>query len=80
MSEIPKSEVRGLWFTTARRYIADRGGALGIEAVADRVSPAYRHAVLSPDANEWYPERALQQSLAAVHHVVADGSDDAFVT
>jgi hypothetical protein len=79
MAEMPKSEVRGLWFTTARRYILERGGETWLEAMADRVERPYKAAILEPDANEWYPERALQQSLGAMHHVITGGDDSAFV-
>lgn len=79
MAEVAKSEVRGLWFSTARRYMLERGGEAWIEAMADRVDRAYKPCILTPDSNEWYPERALQQSLAAMHHVAAGGVDATFV-
>ncbi len=79
MAELPNSEVRGLWFTTARRYILERGGEEWIDALAVRLDRSYRDVILAPDASEWYPERAFQQSLGAMHAVIAGGHDDVFV-
>ena len=79
MGELPRSEVRGIWFTTARRYILERGGEEWIDAMAVRLDRSYRDVFLAPDASEWYPERALQQALGAMHAVIAGGLDDVFV-
>jgi hypothetical protein len=79
MTEIAQSEVRGLWFTTARRYVMEQGGDEWLEAMAHRMDRAYRDVILAPDASEWYPERALQQSLGAMHAVIAGGRDELFV-
>src|SRR5687767_10627113 len=72
------SEVRGLWFDTARRYIVDNMGQDTLVALANRVDRGYREVLLEPDPTHWYPERVLQQSLAAMHAVIANGDDAAF--
>lgn len=74
-----RSEVRGLWFTTARRYVLELGGDDLLDAMTVRIDRAYRHVWLEPESSDWYPERALQQSLVAMHAVIAGGRDDVFV-
>ncbi len=69
------SEVKGLWFVVARRYVVDRHGVELVERMAERMDPALRPALLEPLRSEWYPEACLQQSLAAFYEVVA-GNDD----
>jgi hypothetical protein len=76
----PRSEVRGLWFTTAQKYVLDTAGAEALEAMVMRVERQYKEILTSPQPNEWYPERALQQALAAMHFVVTGGNDARFIT
>jgi len=80
MTELSRSEVRGIWFVTARRYMQEHGfGDEWFEALAARLDQRYKGVFLAPDSAEWYPERALQQALGAMHAVMAEGRDDAFV-
>jgi hypothetical protein len=79
MTAIAKSEVKGMWFSTARRYILERAGEEALQVMSYRVDRAYRDVILEPLPSEWYPERALQQAMSAMHAVVAGGKDAVFV-
>jgi hypothetical protein len=77
--DLAKSEVRGIWFVTARRYMLEHGGAEWLDAMATRLDRSLRDALLAPDASVWYPERAMQQAVGAMHAVAAGGSDEVFL-
>lgn len=69
-----RSEVKGLWFTTARRYVLDVHGRDVLAAVLEDIPAEHRLAMRSPLPSQWYPEETLQQSLAAANRVMARGS------
>jgi hypothetical protein len=71
--------VKGVWFTTARRYVLERHGEDILARVAEEMPDAMRDALTAPLASHWYPEEALQHGMRAIHHVVADGDSDRFV-
>lgn len=68
-----ESEVKGVWFVTARAYLVEHHGESVADEVAQRMSPAHRAALATPLASEWYPELALAEALAAMREVVARG-------
>jgi hypothetical protein len=69
------SEVKGLWFVVARRYILEQHDPELIGAMASTMSPQYRAALLDPLRSHWYPEACLQESLHAFHKLVAQGDE-----
>jgi hypothetical protein len=77
---LTKSEVKGVWFTTARRYILEmQGGEELLAAVSHRVDRAYRELIVDPYPSEWYPERALQQAMHAMYAILAKNDDAVFI-
>jgi hypothetical protein len=75
---LSKSEVKGVWFTTSRRYILETVGEEALVTMSHRVDRAYRDLIVNPFPSEWYPERALQQALHAMYVVIAHNDDEAF--
>jgi hypothetical protein len=67
-----------VWFTTSRRYVLEAHGEEALVAMSHRVDRAYREIIVDPFPSEWYPERALQQAMHAMHGILARGDDDAF--
>jgi hypothetical protein len=65
------SEVKGLWFVVARRYLVDHHGVEAVLQMADAIEPAYRDSLLEPMRSDWYPEACLQQYLRAYFEIVA---------
>ena len=60
-----KSEVKGVWFVTARAWVAGHGeDALG--RVLLGMDPEWRPALTDPLTSGWYAEEALQQALRAM--------------
>jgi len=72
------SEVKGVWFVTAKSYMLDHGGAKALERVAEQLDPAFREAILDPLTSAWYPERALAQALAGMREVLGAIDDEVF--
>lgn len=70
-----KSEVKGVWFTTARRFVVDRYGPETLAALAADAGD-YGDVIREPLASEWYPEEAMQSGLAAMMRVLANGDAD----
>jgi hypothetical protein len=75
----PVSEVKGLWFTVGRRYILERYGAETLDAIVSRLGDRHGPVFADPLPSEWYPEETLQQTLAVLDVVVANGDATAFV-
>jgi hypothetical protein len=69
------SEVKGLWFVVARRYIVDHHGPELLARMADHMSAPSRASLMEPLRSEWYPEACLQESLAAFYELVAQRDD-----
>ena len=73
------SEVKGIWFDSARAWLrahADKDAAARIDA---RVSVAHRGVLVDPVVSSWYPEDALAELLGALRAELTDGSPDAFI-
>jgi hypothetical protein len=69
------SEVKGLWFVVARRYIVDHHGPELVERMAAQMSESCRPSLIEPLRSEWYPEACLQESLGAFYELVAQRDD-----
>lgn len=62
------SEVKGAWFVSAQAFLeAERA----LPAVLAAVPPPHRAALAEPSPSDWYPEAALQATLAAMRRVHA---------
>jgi hypothetical protein len=64
------SEVKGLWLSTARKFLLDKHGLRTLDDVA-RAMGAHGDALREPLASAWYPEEALQAGLDAMNRVLA---------
>jgi hypothetical protein len=75
----PLSEVKGLWFTVAKRYLVERYGQETVDACIARLGE--RHGAVLAEAlpSQWYPEEALQQTLAVLDVVVSHGDQALYV-
>ena len=69
------SEVKGLWFVVAQRYLVDKHGASFPTKMANLVDAPLRQALLEPMRSAWYPEAALQQFMAAYDELVTHGDE-----
>src|SRR5579859_5010427 len=58
-----RSEVKGIWFATARRYMLEARGRDALAAVIEDIPPEHRRALAAPLPSQWYPEETLQESL-----------------
>jgi hypothetical protein len=66
-------EVKGVWFATAKRYMAERFGVAILDEVAAGMGERHRAAILAPLASHWYPEESLQQGMSSMSRVLAGG-------
>ena len=72
----PPSEVKGLWFVAARRWVVQDLGEEALRAVLGELQGVAREALEDPLPSHWYPEEALQKGLDAARRVlVADDPD-----
>lgn len=71
-------EVKGVWFSTAHRYLHDEHGPETLESVIERMPPERREAMRDPIASHWYPEETLQEGLYAMGAELAGGEARAF--
>ncbi len=67
------SEVKGLWFVVARRYLIDHHDPDLPRRMAELVDPALTAAILDPMRSNWYPEACLQQFMQAFDELVTHG-------
>ncbi len=74
----PASEVKGLWFVVGRRYVLDHYGQEMLDSCVARLGERNGEALSAPIASQWYPEETLQQTLAVLDVVVAQGDQDTF--
>jgi hypothetical protein len=70
------SEVKGLWFVTARRYALHHYGDAGLAKVVAKMKPRHREVLEAPLASAWYEEEAMQASFAAAREVFAPSDDE----
>ena len=76
----PLSEVKGLWFTVARRYLLERYGQETVDACIARLGERHGAVLAEPLPSQWYPEEALQQTLAVLDVVVSHGDQALYVS
>lgn len=74
------SEVKGVWFMTARRYVVKEHGEEMLSRCIQASSPVAREAMRDPVVSRWYPEGALRDAMEAFHAVVSRGLDARFAT
>ena len=74
------SEVKGIWFDSALRWLERTHGPGAAARLDARVSAPYRGILTEPLAFQWYPEAALAELLPAMRAELTDGSDEAFVS
>jgi hypothetical protein len=70
---VGQSEVKGLWFVVARRYLLDRHGPELPLQMAGLVAPELREAILDPMRSAWYPEACLQEFMRSYDELVTHG-------
>ena len=73
------SEVKGIWFLSAIRYLREAHGEAMVERVTEGLLPEHRPIFTDALPGEWYPEAALQDMLAVLFGQVAGGDEDLFV-
>ncbi len=67
-----------MWFVSAMDYLEAHRSAEDIERVVAGLLPPHRAIAQDPLPSQWYPEEALQDLIAALHHVLCDDDDDTF--
>jgi hypothetical protein len=72
------SEVKGVWFVTAKRYLLEDYGPEMFDRYVAGVPEAHREWVREPLASRWYPEEMMRDAMNAFHTVVARGNDAVF--
>jgi hypothetical protein len=70
---VGQSEVKGLWFVVAKRYLIDRYDPELPARMAALVDEPLRHAFLDPVRSGWYPEACLTQFMRAFDELVTHG-------
>jgi hypothetical protein len=70
---VSRSEIKGMWFVVARRYLIDRHDPELPYRMAQLVDPEHRAALLDPLSFAWYPEACLQQFMMAFDELVTHG-------
>lgn len=73
------NEVSGVWFTTARAYCLERFGAGALESVVQATPLEHREPLIRPANHRWYPEEAMQSSVAAMSRILAEGDQSRFM-
>ena len=72
-SDLSLSEVKGVWFLTAKRSVIISRGSGVWDAVVASVPEKYRAAMADPMASEWYPEELVAVMLERLESIVAEG-------
>lgn len=73
------SEVKGIWFDSARAWLRTHADSGVVARMDARVSAAHRGVIADPVVSAWYPEDALAELLAALRAEVTDGSPERFI-
>lgn len=74
-----RSEVKGIWFDSARGWLDRHHGRARLERIDARVAPQYRGILRDALTSGWYPEEALAEMLFAMRAELTDGSREAFI-
>jgi hypothetical protein len=72
-ADLSRSEVKGVWFLTAKRSTIGRKGSQVWDAVVASLPEEYRGAMADPLASEWYPEELFGLMLERLETFVAEG-------
>lgn len=70
----PDSEVKGLWFVVARRYLLQSYGPEKLAECVAHLGEPYGTVLSDPLPSAWYPEEALQATLRTLDEVVVHGN------
>ena len=73
-----RSEVKGVWFVTAKRYLLEDYGPEMFDRYVAGVSEAHREWVREPAVSRWYPEEMMRDAMNSFYTVVARGNDAVF--
>jgi hypothetical protein len=73
-----RSEVKGVWFVTARRYLLQDHGEEAFARYVDAAPESSREALREPVVSRWYAEEVMRDALTAFHSEIARGDDAAF--
>src|SRR3974390_36445 len=73
-----RSEVKGVWFMTARRYLLQDHGEEAFERYVAAAPEASRGAMRDPVVSRGYPEETMRDAVTAFHAEIARGDDAAF--
>ena len=72
-------QVKGLTFTTIRKYIIEARGQKQWDAVMEKM-PLRTHRLFEElDDSQWYPETEMRRLIHAIHDHVAKGDEQEFV-
>ena len=77
--ESHRSEVKGIWFDSARTFVLRRHGPDVLARLVAELPPEIQPVLRDPIAAEWYPEECLAHMLAAVRRQLTDGSQSDFM-
>lgn len=73
-----RSEVKGVWFMTARRYLLQDYGEEAFARYVEAAPVESREALRDPVVSRWYPEETMRDALTAFHGQIANGDDAIF--
>jgi hypothetical protein len=79
MAIATQSEVKGIWFDSARGWLTRHHDPSVLQRIERRVPSPYRGILVDPLTSQWYPEAALAEMLAALRAELTDGSEASFV-
>ncbi len=74
-----RSEVKGVWFATAKKYASEKFGPLAVADLIANVGPACAEVLTHGIASAWYPEEIFGEALAGIRHVLAGDDSALFV-
>ncbi len=78
MGQGVNSEVKGMWFASARDYLQEHHGPDTLERVIQSMG-SHGEVLRDPDHNLWYPEAALAAMLAVLDEVLCQGDGERFI-
>lgn len=73
-----RSEVKGAWFVTAKRYLLEDYGPDVFDSYVAGIPEAHREWVREPTVSRWYPEDMMRDALTSFYVEVARGNDGVF--
>ncbi len=71
-------QVKGAWFSAARRVLLDGQGPEGLARVVDALPPQDAAAFTDAYPSAWYPEETLQRALRVCSEVACGSDPDRF--